>query len=336
MPKHLTAIAAVLLIVLAVPAYFAADLYYYAGRPSSPATPRPVVITIPPGQGFHDTIRVLSRHRLIHHPLKFKWMAKWQKLDRKIIAGEYALSTAMTPATILRYLTSGIVRQHRLMIPEGYNLSQIADNIEKSGIGGRKAFLLAAKDPQLAAGMNIPASSVEGYLFPETYFFSRGTSPEAMIAAMVAQFRKVFQEGWEKRAEELGMSVHEIVTLASIIEKETGVAAERPLVSSVFHNRLKRHMRLGSDPTVIYGIPEFDGNITRADLKRKTPYNTYLVSGLPPGPIASPGAASLKAALYPPATDYLYFVAKGDKTHHFSTSLAEHNAAVRKYQLRQD
>jgi peptidoglycan lytic transglycosylase G len=150
---------------------------------------------------------------------------------------------------------------------------------------------------------------------------------------MVKQFRSAFNPAWLQRAKELGMSVHQVVTLASIIEKETGAPQERALISSVFYNRLKRGMRLESDPTVIYGIPDFDGNLTRRDLETYTPYNTYMIKGLPPGPIASPGAASLKAALYPADTHFLYFVSKKDGTHKFSTTIKEHIAAVRKYQL---
>jgi UPF0755 protein len=150
---------------------------------------------------------------------------------------------------------------------------------------------------------------------------------------MVNRFHSVFSEEWKKRAAELGFTVHKIVTLASIIEKETGSPKERPLIASVFHNRLKKRMRLESDPTVIYGIKNFNGNLTRKDLKTATPYNTYKISGLPPGPIANPGKASLEAALYPANTNFLYFVSKNDTTHKFSTNLRDHNRAVRKFQL---
>jgi len=333
MKKRLTTYAKILLILLGIPAYFAADMYYYAKQAASPTAPKQVVINVLPGQGFQKTVQDLYQNHLIHHPLKFRMMAKWQKLDRKIIAGEYELSTGMTPLTIIEYMTKGIVRLRKLCIPEGYNLSQIADAIEKSGICSKENFMNAVKDAKLISSMEIPVSGFEGYLFPDTYFFSRGVPPEKIISAMVKQFHKTFQDDWKKRADELGLTPHEIITLASIIEKETGIAEERTIVSSVFHNRLKQNMRLASDPTVIYGIEDFNGDITKADLKRPTPYNTYLIQGLPPGPIANPGAESIKAALYPATTDYLYFVAKGDKTHQFSKSLAEHNQAVRKYQL---
>jgi len=333
MKKQIIRIIKTLLILLAVPAYFAADMYYYAKQPTSPALPEIKVIIVSPGQGFHDTVKDLYQNRLIRHPAKFKFWAKWQKQDRKIIAGEYELSTGMPPVTILEYMTKGIVRLHKVCIPEGYNLLQIAENIEKSGICAKEKFLDEANDPKLAAAMGLPETGFEGYLFPDTYSFSKGVAPKQIIQTMVAQFRKIFTEDWKKRAEELGFTEHEIITLASLIEKETGAAEERSLVSSVFHNRLKQNMRLASDPTVIYGVADFNGNITKADLQRLTPYNTYRINGLPPGPIASPGEESIKAALYPAATNYLYFVAKGDQTHYFSTTLTEHNQAVRKYQL---
>ena len=335
MKKRLVTIIKILLLLLGIPAYFAADLHYYSKQPASPSTPNTLIINVAPGQTFQKTVKDLYQNHLINHPLKFLLMAKLQKLDRKIIAGEYALSTDMTPVTIFEYMTKGIVRLHKLCIPEGYNLAQIAENIEKSGICSKENFINAANDAKLAASMEIPASGFEGYLFPDTYYFSKGVPPEQIISAMVEQFRKTFREDWKKRAAELGFTQHEIITLASMIEKETGVAEERAVVASVFHNRLKQNMRLASDPTVIYGIEDFNGNITKADLNQLTPYNTYQINGLPPGPIANPGAESIKAALYPAATDYLYFVAKGDNTHYFSTSLAEHNQAVKKYQLNQ-
>jgi UPF0755 protein len=198
----------------------------------------------------------------------------------------------------------------------------------------RKNFLDAATDPETVRGQGIEADTLEGYLFPDTYYFPRGLDSATIIATMVKQFRAAFKPAWEQQAEALGMTVHEVVTLASIIEKETGAPEERPLIASVFHNRLKKGMRLETDPTVIYGIPDFDGNIKRRHLETYTPYNTYKIKGLPPGPIASPGALALEAALYPAQSEFLYFVSKKDGTHQFSRTIKEHNAAVRKYQLR--
>jgi UPF0755 protein len=179
----------------------------------------------------------------------------------------------------------------------------------------------------------IKAETFEGYLFPDTYLFPKDTTSEEIISTMVKRFRSVFKPEWKNRAEALGFSIHQVVTLASIVEKETGVASERPVISSVFHNRLKRKMRLESDPTVIYGIKDFDGNITKKHLAEPTPYNTYVIRGLPPGPIANAGVGAFEAVLFPADTKFLYFVSKKDTTHQFSTNIKDHNRAVRKYQL---
>jgi UPF0755 protein len=222
---------------------------------------------------------------------------------------------------------------YRLTIPEGYTMLQIANLVDASGITGRDAFLTALSDRRLMAEQQIEADSYEGYLFPDTYFFPKGTTAEAIVATLVSGFRRVMTDQRLERARQLGMSIHEVVTLAAMIEKETGAAEERPVISSVFHNRLKQGMRLESDPTVIYGIDDFDGNITRKHLAEKTPYNTYRIKGLPAGPIANPGEAAIEAALHPADTDYFYFVARKDGTHQFSTNIRDHNRAVSKYQL---
>ncbi len=207
--------------------------------------------------------------------------------------------------------------------------------MENAKFGSKIDFIKTATDPVLARKNGIEAATFEGYLFPDTYFFPQEVAMEQIISTMVNRFWSVFTPEWKVRAKDLGFTVHQIVTLASIIEKETGAAFERPIISSVFHNRLKKKMRLESDPTVIYGINNFDGNLTRNHLSTHTPYNTYKIKGLPAGPIANPGRASLEAALYPEKSVFIYFVSKKDNTHYFSTTLKEHNQAVRKYQLRQ-
>jgi len=240
----------------------------------------------------------------------------------------------MTPNEILDIIVSGKSMLYRVTVPEGYNLFQVSQVIEKSGLATFDHFYQAATDPELAHEMGIPADTFEGYLFPDTYLFSKETTPRKIITAMVNRFQEMFTENWNEQAKRLGLTIHEIVTLASIIEKETGVPDERKMISSVFHNRLRKKMRLESDPTVIYAIPDFNGNLTRKHLQTVTPYNTYKIRGLPPGPIANPGDKALEAALYPAEAPYLFFVAKRDRTHHFSTTISEHNKAVRKYQIR--
>ena len=331
--RHLVLLIAGLLLAC-LPAYFCADLYFYAHASTAAAVPDKQIITIPPGQDFNAIITKLYQKGLITDPFKFKLVARLMKSDRKIIAGEYELSRAMSPLLILKQLTDGTVRLHRLSIPEGFNISQVAQYVETAGFSDKQSFIRAACDEKQVHKMGIDAKTFEGFLFPDTYYFSGDVLPQQIISAMVDRFNDAFPPEWEIRVHELGFSKLEIVTLASIIEKETGVASERPLISSVFHNRLKKRMRLASDPTVIYGINNFNGNITKKDLNTYTPYNTYMITGLPPGPIANPGSESIKAALYPAKTDYLYFVAKRDRTHHFSVTLKEHNRAVRKYQLK--
>jgi UPF0755 protein len=305
----------------------------YARTPGGGNTEERIVVVVP-GQPLSATVKALEREGVIRTPFLFTLYARLDGRDRRIKAGEYALRASLSPQEILAIMEKGAVKLYRLTVPEGLNLHQTAELIAKSGLAGLQDVLAAAADPAAASRLGVAAPTLEGYLYPDTYFFPRGVSAADIVEAMVKRFRAVFSPQWEQRAAEIGFSVHEVVTLASIIEKETAVAGERPLISSVFHNRLKRGMRLETDPTVIYGIKDFDGNLTRRHLETPTPYNTYIIKGLPPGPIASPGAATLKAALFPAETDYLFFVSRNNGSHEFSTTLADHNRAVRTYQLR--
>ena len=293
-----------------------------------------ILVTVSSGDSFGTTAARLETAGIIDHPLKFELVARLNGDDQRLKAGQYAFSGKLSPRDVLEILVKGSVKLYRLTVPEGYTVKQIARLVEAAGIGESETFIQKAFDPDLARELGIQAQTVEGYLFPETYFFPSKVGARKIISTMVERFRAVFQQGWESRAAQMGFSTHEIVTLASIIEKETGAAHERELISSVFHNRLKRGMRLEADPTVIYGLEEFDGNLTRKHLETPTAYNTYLIRGLPPGPIANPGKAALKAALFPAESEYIFFVAKKDGTHQFSTNLRDHRAAVRKYQLR--
>jgi UPF0755 protein len=330
--KIIAAISGILLLLGFAFTLVYIDLVDYAGRPAGDKPVEHTVI-IEPGQGFNAVAEYIFQKGIIRHPLKFRLFARMKHLETRIKAGEYLLSPTMTPEKILDTIVSGKVQFHRLTIPEGYNLKQIARVVEESGFGRQEEFLNLATDADFVRRQGIDADSFEGYLFPDTYLFPKDEPLKKIITTMVARFWSAFKPAWRRRAKALGFSVHEIVTLASIIEKEAGVGAERPIISSVFHNRLKRHMRLQSDPTVIYGIEDFDGNIRRHHLTESTPYNTYTFKGLPPGPIANAGAGSLEAALFPADTDYLFFVSKNDGTHQFSTNLRDHNRAVRKYQL---
>ena len=308
-------------------------LMAWADRPVGTAVLEKL-FTVSPGQGLKQTADALRQDGLVSDALRFTILARLDKKDKLLKAGEYFFSTAMTPREILGQMVEGRVHLYRLTIPEGYNLVQIAAAVSAAGLESEKNFIDAARNRESAQSLGLEADTLEGYLFPDTYYFPRGLDSATIIATMVKQFRAAFKPEWEQQAKAIGMTVHEVVTLASIIEKETGAPEERPLISSVFHNRLKKGMRLETDPTVIYGIPDFDGNIKRRHLETHTPYNTYKIKGLPPGPIASPGALAMEAALFPAQSNYLYFVSKKDGTHQFSTTIKAHNAAVKKYQLR--
>ena len=303
----------------------------------APATTRslPVTFTVSSGQHLSIIAQNLKDQDLISNLTAFKLYVRIKKAATRIKAGEYEMNTGMSPETILSILISGKSKLYRLIIPEGMNMQEIAILAQEAGLCSRKQFLSLCNDLEFINQCEVAGMTLEGYLFPDTYFFSKETDCKTLIKKMISTFKMTFTNKWKARAKEIGLSVHEVVILASIIEKETGNGKERPIISSVFHNRLKRHMRLQSDPTVIYGVSDYYGKIRYKHLRRVTPYNTYKIDGLPAGPIANPGAQSLKAALYPAQTDYLYFVSKNDTTHKFSTNLKDHNRAVKKYQLNQ-
>jgi UPF0755 protein len=291
-------------------------------------------VNIPDRTSFQQVAALLEREELIRSRLAFIWLARFQSADRKIQAGEFELNPSMTPAEILARLTMGQVVLHPLLIPEGLTMFQIADIFGQQGLVDRQEALRLMKDPAFIATLGIKADSLEGYLYPDTYKFPKGVKPKDVITTMVEHLRQVYGPDLAERARELKMTQHEVLTLASVIEKESGSNGEREEISAVFHNRLKKHIPLQSDPTVIYGLPNYDGNIHKKDLLSPSPYNTYRITGLPPGPIANPGIQAIRATLYPSNSPALYFVSKNDGTHQFSATLAEHNEAVEKYQKR--
>ena len=275
---------------------------------------------------------MLEHEGLIRTSVYFVYSGKSQSADRKVHAGEYELNPGMTPAEILAILLNGHVVLHPLTIPEGLTIAQIAEVAAQDGFVDRAEFLRLAKDQTFISSLGVKAETLEGYLYPDTYKFPRGIKTREVLVAMVEQLRQEVGPDLHARMQELKMTMHEMLTLASVIEKETGSGSERPEISAVFHNRLKKHIPLQSDPTVIYGLPAFDGNIHKKDLSSPSPYNTYRVQGLPPGPIANPGIQAIRAALYPSDSHSLYFVSRNDGTHQFSATLIEHNKAVEKYQ----
>ncbi len=296
---------------------------------------RDVTFVIEPGQTFLQVARGLEAENLVKDAKAFLELANKHGLTTQVKAGEFALSTSMLPEDLLRAVTSSAGIQHRFTVREGLTWWQTAKLVEEAELGTFDEFKAAIHDPALLAEYGIPADSAEGYLFPETYMLSkaRENTADAVARMMIDEFfanaREVY--GGELPAPE---ELHELVTLASIVEKETGYGPERPTIAGVYVNRLEKPMRLQADPTVIYGLgPDFNGNLRLTHLEDKgNPYSTYQHDGLPPGPICSPGKAALEAALHPEDHDYLFFVAKGDGTHHFSKTLKEHTKAVNQYQ----
>ncbi len=292
-------------------------------------------VFIKKGSHLKKASEVLEQEGIVKNKYFFVLLATVLGKKTKIKAGEYEFHTQMLPTQVLDALVKGQVKSHLVTIPEGYTLSQIADLLEDLNLVQKKGFLQKASSHVFINSLGLSelaGPTLEGYLFPDTYHVFREMEPEEVIQMMVHQFKKVFGPDMLHRASELGVSQREVVILASIIEKETSLSEEKPLISAVLYNRLRRNMPLQSDPTVIYGIKNFDGNLTKEHLLKQTPYNTYLIAGLPSTPICNPGKESLLAALYPASVPYLYFVSKNDGSHYFSSEIEEHNRAVWKYQ----
>jgi UPF0755 protein len=321
---------------LALAAALAALFYvHFFSPPSAERLPR--IVTIRTGTAFWQVARILEDQGVVRDRRSFYLLARFRDAVAKIKAGEYEFHAGMAPAEVLDKLVRGEVIHYPVTIPEGFDVFLVAEVLEKAGVAGQKAFLEKAHDPAFIASLGFEGDSLEGYLFPDTYRFPKGYGEEAAMRRMVSRFQAVFAP-LEKKAEEMGLSRKDAVTLASMIEKEAADDRERPLISAVFHNRLRRGMALQSDPTAIYGVQRDpargETRITRRDLMKKTPYNTYQIAGLPKGPIANPGLKSLEAVVNPAEVDYLYFVSRNDRTHFFSSTLEEHNRAVDRYQRR--
>jgi UPF0755 protein len=292
---------------------------------------RTVVVNVPTGSSFLESLEILNREGLIKNRFFFVSLATLKRARRQIRAGEYEINTLMTPWTMINKLVRGEIKQYKVPIPEDLSLRDIAELLEKDKLINRDTFFELARDREFLQSLNIQADSIEGYLFPETYFFNRSMNTKQIMRKMVDTFWQKVTPAMIKRANATGMSVHQLVTFASMIGKESADHAEKPLIAAVFKNRLKKGMRLQSDPTAVYDMYQFKGKILRSHLRRSSPYNTYLINGLPPGPIANPGLDSMKATLNPAPVDYLYFVSKQNGTHQFSSSFAEHNLAVQRY-----
>ena len=322
-----------LLILVAITASYGGMFLAFINRSHMPE--KPVVLLVKPGTPFSTVANTLHRQGVVPDLFLFKLLARLRGAADEIKTGEYDFRTMSTPGQILDRLVAGDVRRYKLTIPEGFNLLEIGARVEKAAITSAEQLLTIANDPAFLATLELKASSLEGYLFPETYTYVSGAPIKPILTSMVEQFRKRLLPEVIAGAAAHGLNEHQLVTLASIVQKEAGNNDEMPLIAAVFLNRLQRRIPLQADPTVIYGLgKDFNGNITRAHLRMPTPYNTYTMVGLPPGPIANPGEKALHAVAFPAEVKYLYFVAKGDGTHSFSHTLKEHNRAVRKYQLK--
>ncbi len=298
------------------------------------APPAPQIVHIASGTSFAKIARTLETRGVVADAEMLKLLARWREAAGRVKAGEYSFDQAATPDTVLARLVAGDVIRYRFTVPEGLTLREIAGRLETEGRGKTGVFIALAKDPAFCRQLGTGGTTLEGYLFPETYLMTGDMTEEKLIQAMVREFNRRLTPEIAAGAKQHNLDRHQLVILASIIQKEAGTSSEMPLIASAFHNRLRKGIPLQADPTVIYGIDNFDGNLTRKHLKTATPYNTYQLRGLPAGPIANPGEDALRAAAFPAATDYIYFVARGDGTHAFSKTLAEHNALVRKYQLK--
>lgn len=326
-----------LLMFLALQAFLVVlgGAYFWYSMPAA-GTMEGVDFEVREGAGLSETSSELAKIGVLRWPFAMKIYAKFKHPGAVIKAGPYHFEAGILPYQILEKLLKGEVSTTQFTIPEGHNMWQVADRLVATFPHIKKETWLAEmRSSKYLAELPEGATTVEGYLYPETYTIRTKPTPPEVIRAMIHMFNKNFDEKWVLEAQSLNLSKHQLVTLASIIEKETGAPAERPHISSVFHNRLRLGMRLQTDPTIIYGIWEtYNGNIRKRDLQTPTAYNTYLIDGLPPGPIANPGRAALEAAAQPVETKDLYFVATGaGGAHAFAATLAEHSKNVFKYQI---
>jgi UPF0755 protein len=329
------AILVVLALTVVAAAAAATLVYKQTQQPYRGYTGVEQFVEIPAGASTRSIGDRLVSAGVIRDSLIYR-LALWQSGQaRTLKAGEYRFDEPMSPLDVIRKIARGEVYVLSVTFPEGLTIQDMAAIFESHGMGAAADFIKASKNVSLVAKLDPTAGSLEGYLFPETYSLSRHSEADELVRLMVTRFEQVFTPALREEAAAQGLSVRDTVTLASIIEKETAGPMERPLVAAVYRNRLRIGMALQCDPTVIYGLQrhgKYTGNLRREDLAFDSPYNTYRYPGLPPGPIAAPGQASLEAAIHPANADYLYFVSRNDGSHAFARTLEEHNRNVLKYQ----
>lgn len=295
----------------------------------SGANPQPARVTVPTGASMRVAAESLHRAGVIGWPRAFRIYAKLRKSDRGIKAGTYLLRPDASWDAVLTSLREGRGLVTSVLVPEGFTLAQIEPLLAAKLSVPVESIRAAVTDSTLRRRLDVPTPSVEGYLFPDTYFFAPGTTARVAVAAMIRRFEQRWRPEWNARLDTVALSRHGLVTLASIVEREAKLPEERPVIARVYWNRLRRGMLLQADPTVQYALPNYQSRLMNKHLDVKSPYNTYTNPGLPPGPIGSPGEASIRATLYPSDAPYLYFVAYPDGHHEFRVSLREHQAAVR-------
>jgi UPF0755 protein len=313
--------------------YVLLRLYGLFFLPSEPSGV-PTYIHVPRGASAEDIANKLVAHGVLHNRLHFLIAARMMRAEKDLKFGEYELNAGMAPVAAVRRLTAGRALTRRLTIPEGLTIEQIGKRLESSGLTSKDDFLERARSQEMREMLAVRNDTLEGFLFPDTYYIITGEeTPDSLVRMMVNRFEEVYRN--ESAESDLGGEYDgfDVVTIASMVEKEAFLDSEKPVIAGVIYNRLRKEMRLDCDVTIQYALNKYGHRLTYADLAVDSPYNTYVNQGLPPGPICNPGRASLRAALRPAQTEYLYFVSKNNGTHHFSETLAEHNSAVRKYQL---
>ena len=334
--KLLVALVVVLVIVAIAGGLVANELRRRLQEPFKGYESAEVFVEVPPGAGSAEIRRRLLDARVVSDDFVLRAALWWSGRSRSLQAGEYRFDQPISPLAVVDRIASGDVYTQRLTFPEGLTIAEMGKVFESRGFGPARAFVKAANEGALVKDLDPRAADLEGYLFPETYSLPRRADASRVVAMMVDRFRASYDDVLRSRAAAQQLTTRQVVTLASLIEKETARAEERPLVAAVYRNRMKQGMGMQADPTVVYALTragKYDGNIRREDLSFDSPYNTYRYPGLPPGPIAAPGRASLEAALTPADVPYLYFVSRNDGSHVFAATLKEHNANVYQYQV---
>ena len=331
--KKLVALISLLILVAGAAA---AVIHQRTGQPYRAYEGAEQFVDIPPGVGTNAIGDRLIAAGVIQDVLTYR-LALWMSGQARVLkAGEYRFDRPMTPLGVLAKIARGDVHVITVTFPEGLTIAEMSKIFESHALGSTSAFVDASADVSLIRAIDPVARDLEGYLFPETYAVSRRTDAPKLVRLMIDRFERVLTPELRQAAKARGLSIHQLVTLASIVEKETARTEERPIVAAVYENRLRAGMALQCDPTVIFALQRggtYTGNLRRDDLAIDSPYNTYRYGGLPPGPIAAPGKASLESAVHPADVEYRYFVSRNDGTHEFARTLDEHNRNVRKYQV---